>query len=55
MLVFTILGPEADGAHFEQAKVSYQQGSGAAAGRELLDGNLAKADVDHLERAEKAR
>ena len=43
MLVFIVLGectgksrtdipgPEANGFHFEQAKVSYQQGSGAAA------------------------
>jgi hypothetical protein len=37
MLVCTLFGPESDGSHFEQAKVAYQHGAGAAYGAELVD------------------
>ncbi|ORY30339.1 major facilitator superfamily domain-containing protein [Naematelia encephala] len=55
MLVCALLGPEADGAHFEQARVAFQDGSGAAAPTELVDGVRQHADlkveVDHVEKA----
>jgi len=37
MLVCVFFGPESDGSHFEQAKVAYQNGAGAAYGAELVE------------------
>lgn len=34
----TLLGPESDGSHFEQARVAFQDGAGAAYGAELVKG-----------------
>lgn len=36
MLLCTFLGPESDGSHFEQARVAFQHGAGAAYGAELV-------------------
>lgn len=38
MLVCVLLGPESDGSRFEQARVGFQSGAGAAYGAELVDG-----------------
>ncbi|CAD6584508.1 MAG: hypothetical protein TREMPRED_003853 [Tremellales sp. Tagirdzhanova-0007] len=38
MLVFVTLGPEAQGSHFEQAKVAFQEGAGKVDQSELVDG-----------------
>jgi hypothetical protein len=55
MLLMTLLGPESDGSHFEQAKVAYQDGAGAAYGRELVEpkgmGEGEKNISEHVERA----
>lgn len=37
MILCVILSPEAQGAHFENAKVSYQRGAGEAVGRDLVE------------------
>jgi SHS family lactate transporter-like MFS transporter len=37
MIVCVFLGPEADGAHFEQAHVAYQDGAGEVTHKELVD------------------
>jgi SHS family lactate transporter-like MFS transporter len=37
MMVFVVLGPEAQSAHFEQAKVAVQRGAGKVVGRDLMD------------------
>jgi hypothetical protein len=53
MLLMTLLGPESDGSHFEQAKVAYQSGAGAAYGRELVEtkgGEGEKNASEHVER-----
>jgi SHS family lactate transporter-like MFS transporter len=51
MVICVFLGPEANGANFEQAKVSYQDGAGAARAADLV-----KAKTDHREEAlEKGR
>ena len=34
----TLLGPESDGSHFEQAKVAFQDGAGKAYGKEFVEG-----------------
>lgn len=52
MLVFVILGPESDGSHFENAKVAFQDGAGAARGRDLVEGahrGEEKNMVQHVE------
>ena len=51
MLVFVMLGPEAHGSHFEQARVGFQDGSGVAATTELVDGHYpdGKAELEHQE------
>jgi SHS family lactate transporter-like MFS transporter len=55
MMVFVVLGPEADGSHFEQAKVAFQEGSGAAGTAELVDGRVeGKPHMDHVENREKS-
>lgn len=46
MLVCTLLGPESDGSHFEQARVAFQDGAGAAYGAELVSGK----GQQHLDR-----
>lgn len=59
MLVFIFLGPEANGAHFEQAKVSFQDGAGKTRATDLVSDRrrfeadmLEKGrDVEHAERA----
>jgi len=47
----TLLGPESDGSHFEQAKVAYQDGAGAAYGKEYVDnkGEGEKNMSEHVE------
>lgn len=55
MMVCVFLGPEADGAHFEQAHVAYQQGAGEMAGKDLVmdhGDHEAKAVVEHAEVAQ---
>lgn len=37
MMVFIVLGPEAQGSHFENAKVSFQKGAGAAYANDLVE------------------
>lgn len=55
MMVCVILGPEADGAHFEQAHVAYQQGAGGSAGKDLvMDHGEGKAAVEQVEHAPSA-
>jgi SHS family lactate transporter-like MFS transporter len=56
MMICVVLGPEADGSHFEQARVAFQKGSGAAAATELLErGHIEeKPQMDHVENVEKA-
>ncbi|GFZ47800.1 hypothetical protein JCM24511_05547 [Saitozyma sp. JCM 24511] len=55
MMIFIVLGPEADGSHFEQAKVAFQEGSGAAGTAELVDGRVeGKPHMDHVENREKS-
>jgi len=51
MLLMTLLGPESDGSHFEQAKVAYQDGAGAAYGKEYVDnkGEGEKNMSEHVE------
>jgi hypothetical protein len=51
MLLCTLLGPESDGSHFEQAKVAYQHGAGAVNGRELVEpkGGEEKNMSEHVE------
>ncbi|WWC86814.1 uncharacterized protein L201_001693 [Kwoniella dendrophila CBS 6074] len=46
-IVCVIFGPEADGAHFEQAKVAFQQGGGEADPTEMFDN---KQDTQHIEK-----
>jgi hypothetical protein len=56
MVVMIILGPEAHGSHFEQAKVAYQKGAGATDFRELVDGQVdrdGKPVVNHVESVER--
>ena len=50
-MIFIILGPEADGSHFENAKVAFQKGSGAAAAAEFIEGKHTMEYVDHREKA----
>ncbi|KAI9636346.1 carboxylic acid transport protein [Dioszegia hungarica] len=57
MVVCVFLGPEANGAHFEQAKVSFQDGAGAARATELVhrgdhdgDAHLEKGREEFVER-----
>lgn len=45
MILCIFLGPEAQGAHFESAKVSFQQGAGATVGRDLVE----KGHGQHVE------
>ncbi|KAL7419353.1 hypothetical protein Q5752_006191 [Cryptotrichosporon argae] len=49
MLACVLLGPEADGSHFEQAKVAFQRGGGAVAPDELL-GRDGKPTTEHVEK-----
>lgn len=37
MMVCIVLGPEAQGAHFENARVAIQKGAGKAVGRDLVE------------------
>jgi hypothetical protein len=52
ILLMTMLGPEADGSHFEQAKVAFQRGAGAVDQRALVDGHNVKGTVEHHEASE---
>lgn len=52
MMVCVILGPEADGSRFEQAKVAFQDGSGAEDPADLL-GSKTNVPGDHVENTEK--
>lgn len=45
MLLCTFLGPESDGSHFEQARVAFQHGAGAAYGAELVERKGNQPDV----------
>ena len=45
MILCIILGPEAQGAHFESAKVSFQHGAGETVGRDLVE----KGQGHHVE------
>jgi len=49
MLVFIVLGPEANGAHFEQAKVSFQDGAGKAKATEFVS-DRRRFEADMLEK-----
>jgi hypothetical protein len=51
MLLMTLLGPESDGSHFEQAKVAFQDGAGKAYGKELVEhkGAEGKNVSEHVE------
>lgn len=58
MLLCTFLGPESDGSRFEQARVAYQHGAGAAYGAELVERRGEDGEVvqeknlsEHVERA----
>lgn len=43
LFIFLFLGPEADGSHFEQAKVAFQEGGGNAE-----PGDFVRADHGHF-------
>lgn len=49
MLVCVVLGPEAQGSHFENAKVSYQRGAGEAVGRDLVEKGRNRGEERHVE------
>jgi len=54
MMIFIVLGPEADGSHFEQAKVAFQDGAGATYAADLVDhpeleGKQVHEHVEHAE------
>jgi SHS family lactate transporter-like MFS transporter len=50
MMVCVFLGPEANGAHFENAKVGFQAGGGATAHTDLVRNmDEDKAVTDHQE------
>lgn len=51
MLVWTILGPDADGSHFEQAKVAFQSGAGETTTTALVE----KHDREHVENLPEVR
>jgi SHS family lactate transporter-like MFS transporter len=56
MILMIFLGPEAHGSHFEQAKVAFQRGAGAADQRDFVDGERdaeGKPTMDHLELADR--
>ena len=54
MIVCVILGPEADGSRFEQARVGYQKGAGGAEVTDLFEGDerKTKAAMEQVEHAE---
>ncbi|KAK4687269.1 MFS transporter, SHS family, lactate transporter, partial [Tremellales sp. Uapishka_1] len=52
LLIFTLLGPEAHGSHFEQAKVGYQHGGGAVDPTQLVDGRDHRLGNDLVEKQE---
>ncbi|WVQ69355.1 uncharacterized protein L199_007572 [Kwoniella botswanensis] len=49
-IICVICGPEADGSHFEQAKVAYQRGGGDADPTEMFDHD--KPEQHHIEKAQ---
>lgn len=49
MIVCVFLGPEADGAHFEQAHVAFQDGAGEARQKDFVDPTEEKQQVGHIE------
>lgn len=51
ILLMTLLGPDADGSHFENAKVAYQSGAGGQRTAELVDG----AEKHHSHHVEDGR
>lgn len=50
MILCTILGPESDGAHFEQARVAFQTGAGAAKGNDLIAGGRNGEAMDDMDK-----
>ena len=52
MIICILLGPEADGAHFEESKVATQRGAGGevVGGREKGYEGEGKAAVEQIER-----
>jgi len=57
MILFIFLGPEADGAHFEESKVATQSGAGASVvgNKDMGYENEGKAAVEQVERVEVGR
>ncbi|OXC70502.1 hypothetical protein AYX13_00977 [Cryptococcus neoformans] len=58
-IIVVFLGPEADGSHFEKAKVAIERGGGEVAPTELFENNAAvkrqsldKPDLSHIEKSE---
>lgn len=58
-IVVVFLGPEADGSHFEKAKVAIERGGGEVAPTELFENNtdvhrqfLDKPELSHIEKSE---
>lgn len=51
----TLLGPESDGSHFEQAKVAFQDGAGKAYGRELVETKGREAEKNVSEHVEQVK
>jgi len=56
MMVCVFLGPEADGAHFEESKVATQSGSGGeiVGNKDMGYGGEGKTAVEQVERVEVA-
>lgn len=50
MLLCVLLGPEADGAHFENAKVAYQRGAAVQTGAGLTE--VDKHEMKHVDHVE---
>jgi SHS family lactate transporter-like MFS transporter len=55
MLLMTLLGPESDGSHFEQAKVAFQDGAGRVHGKELIDGKGGEGEKNVSEHVEQVK
>jgi hypothetical protein len=55
MLLMTLLGPESDGSHFEQAKVAFQDGAGRVHGKELIEGKGGEGEKNVSEHVEQVK
>jgi hypothetical protein len=55
MLLMTLLGPEYDGSHFEQAKVAFQDGAGKAYGKEFVEGKGGEGEKNVSEHVEQVK